>query len=550
MKPFLTIIASLFLSSTYSQNVGIGTSTPGFPLNFSNTLGDKISLYGNSGNHYGFGIQGGLLQVHSDAAAANIAFGYGSSSSFTERMRIINNGGDGLSLNGRITLRNGTSPVDPAYGSGVWMYNANNTGLLGFMGVQNNQNIGFYGGPLNNGWGFVYDAINSRVGIGTSTPTASLMLATNLNPQLHIRQTNTVDYSRIRMQTGTSRYWDIAGYNDGATLASERLNFFNSETGDILSLTGSGFVGIGTNNPISPLSFAGTLGRKITLFPGGAGTVGMGVYANEFRIHTDYEPADITFGFEDNANVFTERMRIKGNGNVGIGTNNPTAPLGFPPQLGKKIIFYPAQFGNVGIGVYGNELRIHTDDFPADITFGYELTNGFFSERFRVKGNGAVAFNGSSGSAGQLLKTNGSGVPPQWISMSDIIKTEVMTQQGTVLVQGVATDITNSVINVNAPATGKIILWIHTSTVFPCINPLDACSGTWQMQIIFNNSLYKTAFIQVQSQVIQPDYDQTVGPIVIPVGAGIQSIRFRGVNLTTLPVITTQVSAYAQFFPD
>lgn len=156
------------LTVLQNGNIGVGTTNPGFSLNFSNTTGDKIALWGNSSNHYGFGIQSGLLQVHSDAAFANIAFGYGSSTNFIERMRIINAGGDGLELAGRITLRNGTLPLDPAYGPGIWLYKPDNTGQLGFMGVQNNQNLGFYGGPA--GWGFTYDAINSRVGIGNSAP--------------------------------------------------------------------------------------------------------------------------------------------------------------------------------------------------------------------------------------------------------------------------------------------------------------------------------------------------------------------------------------------
>jgi uncharacterized protein (TIGR02145 family) len=173
-KIFAIIIIISSCMDVAAQNVGIGTTTPGFPLNFASTIGDKISLYGNTGNHYGFGIQGGLLQIHSDAPAANIAFGYGSSSNFNERMRILNNTGyDGMSLNGRLILKNGSADLVGG-GGGVWLYKANNTALLGFMGTQNNQNIGFYGGPL--GWGFTYDAINSRVGIGTSVPAASAIL--------------------------------------------------------------------------------------------------------------------------------------------------------------------------------------------------------------------------------------------------------------------------------------------------------------------------------------------------------------------------------------
>src|SRR2546423_991617 len=68
-------------------NVGVGTATPGFPLTFADVLGDKISLWGQSGNSYGFGIQGALLQIHADTAGADIAFGYGSSGAFTELMR-------------------------------------------------------------------------------------------------------------------------------------------------------------------------------------------------------------------------------------------------------------------------------------------------------------------------------------------------------------------------------------------------------------------------------------------------------------------------------
>lgn len=79
-------------------NIGIGATSPGFPLNFANILGDKISLWGNSGSHYGFGIQGGLLQIHTDLSGSDIAFGYGTSASFTETMRIKGNGKVGIGV--------------------------------------------------------------------------------------------------------------------------------------------------------------------------------------------------------------------------------------------------------------------------------------------------------------------------------------------------------------------------------------------------------------------------------------------------------------------
>lgn len=172
-------------------DVGIGTTTPGFPLNFSNALGDKISLYGNSGNHYGIGVQSGLLQIHSDVAASNIVFGHGSSNNFTERMKILNNGiYDGMSLNGRLLLKNGSTDLVGG-GAGVWLYKADNSGQLGFMGTQNNQNIGFYGG--SGGWGFTYNAINSRVGIGNNNPNAPLAFAAALGKKITLYPGTTGD---------------------------------------------------------------------------------------------------------------------------------------------------------------------------------------------------------------------------------------------------------------------------------------------------------------------------------------------------------------------
>src|SRR3982751_626831 len=78
--------------------VGIGTIAPFSPLSFSNDLGQKISLYGSATSSYGFGVQNGTLQIHSDAIGADIAFGYGNSANFTERLRIKGTGA--IAING------------------------------------------------------------------------------------------------------------------------------------------------------------------------------------------------------------------------------------------------------------------------------------------------------------------------------------------------------------------------------------------------------------------------------------------------------------------
>jgi hypothetical protein len=280
-------------------NVGIGTTTPGFPLNFASTLGDKVSLYGNTGNHYGFGIQNGLLQIHSDAAAANIAFGFGSSDAFTERARIINSGTDGMSLNGRLLLKNGSLPLDVNQTPGVWLYKADNSGLLGFMGTQNNQNIGFYGGPANGGWGFTYDAINSRVGIGTSTPTSSL----NVNGQITVDQKNFGGYGGLLLKG------NVPG-NNYPNIAFSIKNTAASPTDVVAAMVQGDLV----NNA--------------------AGA----------------ESIDLTFLTSKNGlGGLSERLRITNNGNVGIGKSAPTSTLDVNGSLSVKVINNLESFGNSAI---------------------------------------------------------------------------------------------------------------------------------------------------------------------------------------------------------
>jgi hypothetical protein len=84
------------LMDVRTSGVAIGNTTPGFPLNFNTVLGDKISLWGNSGNHYGFGIQANLLQIYADSAVSDVAFGWGQSTNFTETMRVKGNGNVGI----------------------------------------------------------------------------------------------------------------------------------------------------------------------------------------------------------------------------------------------------------------------------------------------------------------------------------------------------------------------------------------------------------------------------------------------------------------------
>lgn len=280
---FTLFLGLLFNQYLMAQNVGIGTTTPTGPLSFNSVLGNKIVLWGNGTTaHYGLGVQSGLLQFYSDAPAANISFGHGSSGSFTERMRIINAGGDGMDLRGRLTMRNGTTPLDLGYGPGVWLYKADNTAPLGFMGTQNNQNIGFFGGPAQ--WGFTYNAINSRVGIGNNNPNAPLSFGATLGKKITLYPGATGDVgfgvsgNRLQIYADNPNADVAIGY-DAAGTFNERfavkangalaVSGNTGNTGQLLQSTGPGTAPVWTGKPYvlyfnqtSYASFADVFGNQ------------------------------------------------------------------------------------------------------------------------------------------------------------------------------------------------------------------------------------------------------------------------------------------------
>ena len=263
-------------------NVGIGTTTPGFPLNFSNSLGDKISLWGNSGTHYGFGIQSNALQIHADVQSSDVVFGYGTSAALTETMRIKGNGNVGIGINnptykldifGRMRLRHG------ADGSpGIWFNKSDNTVPIAFMGLLNNEYIGLYG-EQGSAWNFLMSTITGNVGIGLQAPTQKLHVnggglfngifrvspgasgaTANANAVGIFENNNTAYINLLTPNANESGvlFGNVVSaanggiiYNSASTLNG--LQFRTNGNVTRMSLSGTGFLGVGTTNPITQL---------------------------------------------------------------------------------------------------------------------------------------------------------------------------------------------------------------------------------------------------------------------------------------------------------
>jgi len=200
-------------------------------------------------------------------------------------------------------------------------------------------------------------------------------------------------------------------YNNGGTPSG--LQFRTNGNANRMVIDANGNIGVGITNPGFPLNFSNGNGDKIALWGNSGAHYGFGIQTALLQIHTDNSSGDIAFGYGSSSS-FTENVRIKGNG-----------VMQFPAALAKKIIFYPGSTGDASIGVFGNEFRIASDYSGADITFGYDNRSTGFTEKFRMKANGALVVNGNTGTTGQTLTSNG-GNAVSWQSPTNSLYNSMM----------------------------------------------------------------------------------------------------------------------------
>jgi len=215
--------------------------------------------------------------------------------------------------------------------------------------------------------------INGNLGVGTSNPGAKLHVFPPIISGSHINR-NIMLFSDLYNLGNNGQHFALTTLTNGSdyggwNLSSSwngRLSFgvwpsseYNALPNEMLTIIGTGNVGIGTTSPTQILDVAGSSSPAIAIWDNSIPTVGRGgelflQHTNGPWVRTSY--ASIKgyalsggAGAEAGALVFktmkagtlTEQARIDNNGNVGIGTTDPS----FGGRLNSKVTIIAAGGG-------------------------------------------------------------------------------------------------------------------------------------------------------------------------------------------------------------
>ena len=351
----LFLFSLVFTSAAYTQNVGIGTSFPSFPLHVvKNAPNVELARFQSSGGS-------GKILVGNGSAFSAIGhtgiYGYTGTESqqdFSIRTGQVNRmyfqQGTGNIGIGTITP---SCPLDVLAQSGA-------VNIATFTGNEGTRQIEVSNGIISSNFGTdvskgyvgtdTYNDFSLRVGgedaifikegsrfvgLGTISPIAPMHLLSTTNSDLAIFE-GTNSYTQLLVSNGITETKLGADQTKGFVGTNTESDFFLRAGGnDIISLMhDSQYVGIGTSfpecrfnvvadDPYSDVAiFKNTSGSSSVLISNGTKTLGLAAYPSYCEVGS-FTPSDLALTTFGQTRLFVQHS----SGNVGIGTISPGSLL-------------------------------------------------------------------------------------------------------------------------------------------------------------------------------------------------------------------------------
>ncbi len=476
-----------------SCNVGIGNPDPSFPISFRDWSGYKISLYREGSNYYGLGIGNASMQLMTPHNTSDILLGYGRSAAFTENMRIKGNGIVGIGESNPIL---GGLVVNKKVGATHAVFGSNTTGV----------------------------AIESSFpGIGFNTY---------------------FDGTRKTIAAGYSGYIGVNPVSGGMQLlvSGSSVNAGSSPAlNPGIEITPNGYVGIGTSSSNAPLQLSnGTVNRKIVLYDVNNNDhqfYGLCINAGTLRYQTSGIDADHVFFSGSTSTTSQELMRIKGNGNVGIGISDPAYKLDVGARM--RIRATPGFTAGHWLNNDANNAS------PAFIGMFSDSQVGFYGSGPAGRGllmntqTGAVSFGGNAGQLGQVLTSNGSSGSPSWVPAGAVINTAFSGSTLAIRLTGTTIrDLTNSAFTIAVSVPSRIMLQYKITTAKSCV--AGNCATKWGLSV-YQNDVYFTDYkidgVSYGGPLSAEFSSSTVGPDYFDVQPGSYTFSFKARNIFNEPTV-------------